>query len=164
LIPVKRLLTRVWDLYQTPHGKKLFRYTMVSVISTVISLALLLLVYGVLRLWSEVPSTVFANLVAAVPSYYLNRTWAWGKTGKSHLVKEVLPFWVLAIGGTAFSVVGAAVARGLGNHFHFDHLDRTALVLAANVLSFAVFWVVKLLIFNRIFHLGSPLEDDPVEA
>ena len=35
----------------------MFRYTMVSVISTAVSLSVLFLVFGVLQLWSEVPST-----------------------------------------------------------------------------------------------------------
>ena len=28
-------------------------------------------------------------------------------------------------------------------------------VLAANVLSFAIFWVLKLMVFNRLFHTSS---------
>ena len=73
-------LKRLWRLYHTPTGKKMFRYATVSVISTAVSFTVLGLVFGVFRVWTEVPSTVFANLVASVPAYYLNRTWSWGKT------------------------------------------------------------------------------------
>src|SRR5579875_3225542 len=100
-------IRRLWEWLQTPQGRKLFRYTMVSVISTAVSLVVLGLLFGVLRVWSEVPDTVAANVVAAFPSYWLNRAWAWGKRGRSHLVKEVLPFWVMSAASIAFSMVGA---------------------------------------------------------
>ena len=49
-------MQRQWRRYNTPNGKKMFRYTMVSVISTVFGFTLLGIVFGVLHLWSEVPS------------------------------------------------------------------------------------------------------------
>ncbi|HEX2117654.1 MAG TPA: hypothetical protein VHF91_00595, partial [Acidimicrobiales bacterium] len=39
--------------------------------------------------------------------YYLNRKWAWGKKGKSHLMKEIVPFWSLALLGLIFSTWAA---------------------------------------------------------
>jgi putative flippase GtrA len=135
----------------THEGRKIFRYTMVSVISTTVSTIVIVLVYGVAKLWTEVPSTIFGNAVATFPSYWLNRQWAWGKTGRSHFMKEVVPFWVMAALGIAFSIIGASLARHFGHHYGLGHFEQTLLVLGANVLSFAVFWVVKLLVFNRVF-------------
>jgi putative flippase GtrA len=155
---MSELIERLWAWLHTHEGRKIFRYTMVSVISTAVSFVVLALVYGVLRLWSEVPSTVFANSVATFPSYWLNRQWAWGKSGRSHFVKEVIPFWTMSAIGIAFSIVGAAVARHIGIKYQLDHLSLTIVVLVANVLSFGIFWVIKLLLFNRIFHV-SELEE-----
>ena len=151
------LLERLMLWLNTKEGKKILRYSMVSVISTGVSFSVLFLVYGVARLWTEVPSTVFANVVATFPSYWLNRNWAWGKSGRSHLVKEVMPFWAMSAVGIAFSVVGASVARHLGADH--SHLVKTVLVLAANLASFGVFWVAKLALFNRLFHVPSLLEE-----
>jgi putative flippase GtrA len=139
------------DWLHTHEGRKVFRYTMVSVISTMVSTLVIVVVYGVCHVWSEVPSTVFGNAVATFPSYWLNRRWAWGKGGRSHLVKEVLPFWLMSALGIAFSIVGAAVARHVGLHYKLGHFELTIIVLGANILSFAIFWVVKLLVFNRMF-------------
>lgn len=152
-------LHRLWAWLHTREGIKIFRYSMVSVISTGVSFLVLAVVYGVLRVWSEVPSTVFSNVVGAFPSYWLNRNWAWGKGGRSHLTKEVLPFWVAAAAGIAFSVIGASEARHIGIAHHLSHLDRTVLVLFANVLSFAIFWVLKLMLFNRVFKVPSLMEE-----
>jgi putative flippase GtrA len=139
------------DWLHTHEGRKIFRYTMVSVISTAVSLFVIALVYGVLHLWGEVESTIFGNAVATFPSYWLNRKWAWGKHGRSHFMKEVVPFWVMAALGIAFSIVGAALARHYAIKYNLDHFETTLLVLAANVFSFAIFWVAKMLVFNRLF-------------
>lgn len=149
------MLTRArafYDWLHTHEGRKLFRYTMVSVISTGVSLVAIFIVYGVLHVWGEVESTVFGNFVATFPSYWLNRKWAWGKHGRSHLLKEVVPFWGMAAAGIAFSIVWAALARHLSIKYHLGHWETTLLVLAANVMSFGVFWILKLLLFNRLFH------------
>jgi putative flippase GtrA len=148
------LVARAQQLYQWLHtheGRKVFRYTMVSVISTAVSLVVIFVVYGVLHLWGEVASTVFGNFVATFPSYWLNRKWAWGKSGRSHLLKEVVPFWVMAVAGIAFSILWAALARHVSITYHLNHWETTLVVLVANVMSFAVFWVLKLLVFNRLF-------------
>ncbi|HVB93390.1 MAG TPA: hypothetical protein VND67_03645, partial [Acidimicrobiales bacterium] len=57
-------LTRLWSFCRTPEGLKLIRYTAVSAISALTSLVILTIVYGVLRLWSEVVSTLFSNVMA----------------------------------------------------------------------------------------------------
>jgi putative flippase GtrA len=144
-------LQAIYDWLHTHEGRKIFRYSMVSVISTAVSLIVIALVYGVFHWWTEVPSTVFGNAVATFPSYWLNRKWAWGKHGRSHFMKEVVPFWVVAAAGIAFSIIGASIARHYGIKYNLDHLEQTVLVLVANVLSFAIFWVLKLLLFNKLF-------------
>jgi putative flippase GtrA len=162
------VLTRaehLWQKRKTPEAKQLIRYTMVSVISTVVSLGTLALVFGVFHFWGEIGSTVFANAVATVPSYYLNRGWVWGKNGRSHLMKEIVPFWAMSAIGIVVSIFGAAIARHLGIEHHLAHLQQTVVVLFANVMSFGIFWVLKFLVFNRLFKV-HPLEelDELVEA
>ncbi len=158
-------IVHLWERRDTPEAKQLIRYSMVSVISTAVSFAVLGLVFGVFHVWGEVGSTVFANVVASVPSYFLTRNWVWGKSGRSHLVKEIIPFWTMSALGVAFSIVGASVAKHVGEHFGLSHFEQTLLVEAANLLSFAIFWVAKYLVFNRIFKV-HPLEelDELVEA
>jgi putative flippase GtrA len=156
------VLERLQSLYawlHTHEGRKIFRYTMVSVISTAVSLVVIILVYGVLHIWGEVASTVFGNAVATFPSYWLNRKWAWGKHGRSHFMKEVVPFWVMAAAGIAFSIIGASIARHFSGKYSLSHLETTVLVLVANVMSFAIFWVLKLLAFNKLFHHQVELEE-----
>src|SRR5579872_5825246 len=88
---------RAHSYLRTPEGAKLLRYSGVSVVSTVFSLGLLFFFFNIIKLASATESNLLATSIASVPSYYLNRTWAWGKTGRSHLMREVVPFWVIAI-------------------------------------------------------------------
>jgi putative flippase GtrA len=145
---------------RTPTGKKLIKYTMVSLISVVISQALLLLAFGVLR-WNAVPSNVFAVAVSALPSYYLNRAWAWGKRGRSHFLKEVVPFWAMAFLGLAVSTVFVRVAEGRSDHL--DHAVQTLVISAASIGAFGVLWIAKFVILNKLMfaHHEQDLEDMP---
>src|SRR5580698_4028552 len=115
---MREQVERLIELYHTPSGKRMFRYTMVSVISTVISFSVLIIIYYVLNLWTQVPSTLVSNLSGVLPSYYLNRNWAWGKNGKSHLTREVLPFWVASVIGILASVAAATEARHISLAHH----------------------------------------------
>jgi putative flippase GtrA len=149
----------------TPEAKQLFRYATVSVIVTMVSVVVLVLVFGVLRLWGEVVSTVVANVVASFPAYVLNRRWVWGKSGRSHLMKEIVPFWAMQMLGILVSIGGAALARRFGIEHGLSHREQTALVLLANLASFGVFYVLKFLVFNRLFRVHTLKDlDDLVES
>jgi putative flippase GtrA len=155
---MRQTLTRLWRFSRTPEGLKMIKFTMVSVISALTSLVVLAIVYGGLRLWSEVPSVLFANLTAGIPSYILNRRWVWGKSGRSHLVKEILPFAVISVTGIGFSLFTASIAHHYADAHHLHHLVRTALVLFTNIASFGILWVFKFLILNRLFAQLPDLE------
>jgi putative flippase GtrA len=148
---VKRTVVRLWHLARTPEGLKVVKYTMVSVISALTSLSVLTIVYGVLRLWSEVPSALFANIVAGVPSYILNRRWVWKKGGRSHWWREILPFWVMSLTGIGFALFTSTLAHNYADTHHLHHLARTILVVGANIGAFGILWFLKFLILNRLF-------------
>ncbi len=135
---------------KTPDFAKLWRYATVSVISTVISLGGLYLFFRVIKIGSAAESNALASGIATVPSYYLNRTWAWGKTGKSHLMREVVPFWVIA----AISVVLSTIAVSFADHEAHRHLHshtlETLVVEGANFVTYGIIWVGKFILFNKV--------------
>jgi putative flippase GtrA len=149
---------RTWA--SSHEGRKILRFTSVSVISTVVSNGVLFLVYGTKLIKNEIDATLFGNLVATLPSYNLNRRWTWGKTGPSHWRKEILPFWAMSSLGIAFSAFGGAWAKDVVHHHHWHHLVNTVLLMGFNLGSFAIFWVLKMLVFNRIFHTGELAQID----
>ena len=129
---------------------KTIKYTAVSAVSVVITQGLLFLFYGVLRRWSATTSNIMATAIAAVPSYYLNRAWAWGKTGKSHFMKEVVPFWALAFVGLALSVIAVGYAHHLATTMNLSHMGDVLFVNLASLAAFGILWVGKFFIFNRV--------------
>ncbi len=135
---------------RTSPGRKACRYSIVSVVSVAVSSAVLFLTLYVLALWSAVVCNVVATTVASVPSYYLNRRWAWGKSGKSHLLKEVIPFWALALIGLGLSTGAVALADRYGSDITSSHLGQAIVVVVAQVAGFGVVWVGKFIIFNRL--------------
>jgi len=146
---------QVVEWSKTHQGRKLIRFTSVSVISTAVSLTLIAVFYGVTRWMGVVEATVSANVLATIPAYNLNRRWTWGKSGRSHLMKEVVPFWIMSGLGIAASFFGSLLARYIVRTNHFPHSVNTLIVLGMNFLSFAIFWVLKLIVFNRIFNVDE---------
>jgi putative flippase GtrA len=148
---VHTAVVRLWLFCHTPEGRKLVRFGLVSVVSALFAFSVLTIVYGVLQLWTEVPSVIFSNVVATFFNYYLNRRWVWGKSGRSSLFKEVIPFWIMAISGTILALLTASLAHQFSDAHHLSHWARTVVVVGANTCAFGIIWGVKFLILNRIF-------------
>jgi len=155
-------MQRLIEYLRTPRGRTIVKYACVSVITTLVAQGTLWIIFYNLRLWSAVPCNVFANVVAAVPSYYLNRRWAWGKDGRSHLFREVIPFWALSGAGMGMSIGTVWYAAHFAHLHHFGHLSTAILVNAANFTAFGILWIVKFLVFNRLFKAATGEELEPM--
>jgi len=155
---------RLGQILRHPSSVKLYKYASVSIISTVISQVTLLLTFGVFHLMSEVPANVLANVVATPPSYYLNRKWVWGKGGKSHLWREVVPFWVLSFLGLALSSLAVWGAGSFARDHNLSHAATSLLVNMANLVSFGLLWIVKFVIYQRLFHIDPVEHREPEET
>jgi putative flippase GtrA len=136
---------------KTPEGLKVIRYTSVSAIAALTSIMVLALTFGVLKLGTEVWCTLFANIVAGIPAYILNRRWVWGKRGRSHLWREIIPFWVMSLSGIGLALLTSSLAHNFADNHHLQHLARTLLVEGANIAAFGTLWFLKFLILNRLF-------------
>ncbi len=138
------------------HG---LRYSLVSVINVVVGQALLFVLVRLFTAttdWSNGVSWTTANIVAvslgALPAYYLNRMWVWGKRGRSHLTREILPFWGFAFAGLVLSTVAVNLAANL--------TDVKIVANLANITAFGVLWVVKFFVLDSMVfgagHHGEP--------
>jgi putative flippase GtrA len=155
-------LERFIDWLRTPRGRTMIKFSCVSLISTVVAQGTLWIVYYDLRLWSAVVCNIFANACATLPSYTLNRRWAWGKSGRSHLWREVVPFWSMSAAGMALSIGTVSLADHFAHVHHFGHLSTSIVVNAANFFAFGVLWILKFLVFNRLFMAATGEELEPI--
>ena len=156
------LLAR-WRRYaKTGEFTKLWRYCVVSGVSTGTTLAGLFLFYRVVGL-TPFSANVVATCIATVPAYYLNRTWAWGKSGRSHFGREVLPFWVITFVSLVLSTLAvefaAHEAQGISSK------DVKALILLfANFVTYGLLWVGKFILFNRLLFRQPDSDFEGVSA
>jgi putative flippase GtrA len=154
------LVERTRSYIRTPEFARILRYGSCSAISTVVSLGGLYLFYRVVGLgpgWAN----IIATTIATVPSYYLNRMWAWGRTGRSHFKREVVPFWIIAFVSLGISSLAVRYAAHEAHHLTHRKEFQTLLVLMANFVTYGIMWVGKFTLFNRI--LFANRDDDVVD-
>jgi putative flippase GtrA len=140
---------------KTEDGKRLYRYTATSVISVIVSEIVL---FVALHFFSAITSNIIAVAVGTVPSYELNRKWAWGKSGKGHLWKEVVPFWALSFLGLVFSTV---LVGFVADEVNKATLSGKLAINGTNLAGFGILWVGKFIIFNKILFAHHPEDLEP---
>jgi putative flippase GtrA len=143
------LRSRAAAYRQSPHYRRLFRFLSVSIISTIITQVVLFLTYHVWSVASAMECNVIATACATFPAYYLNRTWTWGKSGKSHVWREVVPFWSIAFVGLVLSTLAVGFAAHNANHISHSRDVRAAFVQLANLVTYGFIWIGRYTIFNR---------------
>jgi len=150
---------RAGDRLRGPGGQKLWRYSVASIVAVVVSEICLVVFNGVIGMSAWVSSSL-ATAIAAIPNYYMNRKWAWGKHGRSHILKEVAPFWVLAFAGWALSTYSVYLTEGYAKDHHFAHVWTTTLVAVVYVAAFGILWVGKFIVFNRLMFVHRHHQHD----
>lgn len=140
--------------------EKLWRYLSVSIISTVLTNALLFTFYDVANVGTAMECNVLATTITTLPAYYLNRNWTWRKSGKSHLWREVVPFWVIAFISLVISTVAVGITAHNADRLTHSKLYRSLLINAANLVTYGSIWIVKFILFNKYMFVHRPAEPD----
>ncbi len=145
--------TTLLDRLTRGNVDKLLRFSAVSIIGVVITQALLLLLHGILGL-DAVGSNVLAVTATTLPVFILNKRWVWGRGGRSHWRREVLPFWGFTLLGLALSTLLVWIAQKVS--------DATLLVMAANIAGFGVVWLAKFFFLDAV--IFGAADDDVTPA
>lgn len=132
---------------------RLTRCMSVSVITTVISLSALVLATAVFGIAAAI-ANIIATSIATIPSYSLNRRWTWGRSARSDLWREVVPFWVLAFCGLALSTVAVGTADSWAASMHLSPAVHTGALLLGNLSGFGVLWVLQFILLDRVLFAG----------
>jgi putative flippase GtrA len=101
-------------------------------------------------------SNILAVCISAVPAFYLSRAWVWGKKGKSHFKKEVLPFWIFVAVGLVFSTIVVRWTTDLAAE-DLTGIQAALLPNVANMCAFGILWIL------RLFHVEINEDDTPDE-
>ncbi len=150
-------LLRTWST--SSWGRKAVRYTLVSAGNVVLGEAVLGLSYLFLR-WSAQTAAVVAVTVATIPAYFLNRVWVWGRSGRSHLFKEVIPFWIMAFLGLVLSVWATKAAESVARSTTTSRTLQTMMIMGAILGASAVLWAARFVVLdNVVFSLSREAVD-----
>ncbi len=157
--------TRLPGLLQRPVLRKLVKYSMVSLISIMVSQVVQFSTFLITH--NGVLSSVVAVAVGTVPSYELNRRWTWRKDGPSHVWREIVPFWVMSFVGLIFSTICVYAAEQWAENRDMSHARTGLLLNLASLAAFGVLWVGKFLIINHLLfhrdhHAVADEDDIPV--
>lgn len=149
---------------RSQQGRRKLRYSAASVTSALVGQVILAMAFGGFRL-SARSANLFAWCLASLTSYHLTRVWVWGRGGRSDLLREVLPFWVLAVTGLAVSTLSVVLAENRTARMTTSHGVRTTVVMGASLLSVAGVWVVKYLVLDRyVFSRTAPPGSSPLSS
>ena len=129
---------------------RVLRYGAGSVVATVCSQTTFLLLYGPAGASTTV-SSVLAWLAGAIPNYWLNRAWTWGRRGRPSLRREVLPYAAIILGTLAVAIVATGAAAAALDHTSVSHATRTFLVGGTYFGVYVVMFGLRFLLFDRLF-------------
>jgi putative flippase GtrA len=126
---------------RSPTVVKLTRYCAASAAGVSVGVPVLAICYGVLG-WNELVANLVSVTLGSIPNYLINRYWTWHQTGKNRLWGEVVPFWVMSVLGMILSLFAVNYADA--------RWGTTLAVVAAQLSGFAVVWLAKFLVLDRI--------------
>lgn len=133
---------------RTEAGKRAIRYTATSLFGVVSTQILLFLFQHPLG-WEAVRSNLVAVTIVSIPAFMLNKYWVWGKRGKAHMRREVLPFWAFTVAGLLLSTLMVIIVVKLTKDAGHPSGNKLA-VQGANIAGFGVLWILKYVFLDKI--------------
>lgn len=146
---------------RTEAGRRAIRYASTSVIGVGLTQALLLLFQAPMGI-PPVQANLLAVSIVAIPAFMLNKYWVWGKRGRAHMRREVLPFWLFTVAGWALSTLCVYLVVDATKTAANPHGNKLAVQLA-NIAGFGVLWILKYVFLDKIMfgaHHHTPYDED----
>jgi len=138
--------TALWAHSKTEGGQRAIRYSATSLICVGITQVLIIVFYRGVGL-TPVEANLSATMLTSIPAFALNKYWVWGKRGRAHMRREVLPFWAFTVAGWIVSTGMVALVTNIAGG---NDTERTILVMAANIAGFGTLWILKYIFLDKI--------------
>jgi putative flippase GtrA len=139
--PIRRKL-------RTDAGNRFMRFVPVSLAAVAASQLTLAILVGITQVSAGV-SAVIASMAGAGVSYLLSR-WAWERKGRPHVLKETLPFWLVAVSAWIILGLSSHLASVYAINNGFAHWERVAFVNGCYLITNCVTFVLRFLIFHYV--------------
>jgi putative flippase GtrA len=133
---------------QTSAGRRFSRFILVAAAAVIASQGTLTICLGPVG-WTAGRSAVAAWLVGAAVSYVLSR-WAFDSKGKPDLLRETLPFWVVAVGTAVVLTLTTKWANQQAISMDLGHAQRVLFADGAYFVANCVTFVTRFVIFHFV--------------
>jgi putative flippase GtrA len=138
------------------HARKLRRYASVSVLCTVLSVALLAVLVDAFHMtaaWSNVVA-----VSASIPiAFELSRRWIWPQRNRRRVIGQVAPFALSSLAGLVVSTLAIHVVAGATRHW--STVGRTVALELATLSAFGLLWLANYVLNDRILFRERPIQD-----
>ena len=135
-------------------GTRMVRYALGSLFCLAVSeVTLLVLVLAGMAGWS---ASLIASAAGIVPGYPLNRTWTFGRRGRSHTWRELVPYWVAAISGTVFAALLVGLVAPWAKRATDSQLAAAFIDLMVYVAAYGIMWLLKFAYLDRMLFRTTP--------
>jgi putative flippase GtrA len=131
-------------------GPKLLRYLGGSVVATVCSEVTFVLLYGPVHVGTT-SASLFGWLAGALPNYWLNRRWAWQRTGRPRFRTELLPYITIVLMTLLLATGITHLLDSWLQHLGTTPSLRVAVVAIAYLGVYAVMFALRFVLLDRLF-------------
>jgi putative flippase GtrA len=143
-----RIVTAVRNKFRSTVGKRFSRFAVAAVAAVAASQITLTVCLGVLDLTAG-KSALAAWVAGAGTSYVVSR-WAWERKGRPDLLKETLPFWLVAIGAAIVLTTVTKFANQWALSMGLTGAKQVLFVDAAFFLANCFTFVTRFVIFHYV--------------
>jgi len=132
---------------QTPVGKRFGRFLLVAAAAVISSQVMLTICLGPVG-WTAGKSAI-AWATGAIVSYVLSR-WAWERKGKPNLLRETVPFFIVAIGTAVVLTLTTKWANQQAISMDLGNAQRILFADSAYFLANCVTFLTRFVIFHYV--------------
>ena len=143
-----RMVAAVRNRFRTTVGKRFSRFMVAAVAAVIASQTTLAVCLGVAG-WTAGKSALTAWLAGAGTSYLVSR-WAWERRGRPHLLKETIPFWIVAVGAAIVLTTTTKFANQRGIALGLSHTQKLIFVGSAYFAANCATFVTRFVIFHYV--------------
>ena len=96
-------------------------------------------------------ASLVAFVAGAIPNFVVNWKWTWGRSGRPALVRELLPYIAIVVGGGLAATALTTLTDHVLAPLITDRGARTITLDIAYLSSYAILFVVKFALLDRVF-------------
>jgi putative flippase GtrA len=137
----------------TATGKRFKRFLLAAVVAVAASQTTLTLCLGLFH--TAAGTAGFIAWVAGAASSYLMTRWAWERKGRPHLLKETLPFWIIAVCVAIILTTTTKLASEASYSMSLSHAQRILFVDLAFFIANCFTFLARFFIFHYLLFAGK---------